>query len=210
MSETNVKLETSIRNSGFSTLLCSALGFVLLEAGTVRLGGKPIAHAIIVSIGAILACIIYRAIVPYYATAAMQSNKAVRDKHGKLPSSTNLICAALLVMFGYAGAMALSSGLMTIFAVFAGFAYIFPWSKIALCRTHIRISVALVTLAMGLGLLVADHLPHPLLFLVAVWMLWMAAVWAWLMNIFYRQREAKASRLAAPRHVEEPADAVQA
>lgn len=209
MNEMNLKLEASIRNSGFSAFLCSALGFVLLETWIIQIGGKPIVHTMIVSIGAILACIIYRTIVPSYAAAAMSSNEAVRDKLGKLRGSASLACAALLVLFGYAGAMALLSGWMTNFAVFAGCAYLFPWSKIALCRTHLRISAALVTIAMALGLLVADPLPHPLLLPVAIWMLWMTAVWAWLMNIFYRHRKSKASRSVVHRRVEEPTDAVQ-
>ena len=209
MNEMNLKLDTSIRNTGFSTFLCAALGFVLLEAWTIQIGGKPVAHALIVSIGVIFAWMIYRTIAPYYATAAMQSNDAARDKKGNLRSSASLACAALLVMFGCAGAAALSSGWMTIFAVFAGCAYLFPWSKIALCRTHILISAALVTAAMALGLLVAEQPPHPLLFPAAVWMLWMAAVWAWLMNIFHRHRKSKASKLAARCRVKERADAVQ-
>lgn len=208
MNQMNVKLETSIRNSGFSTFLCSALGFVLLEAWTIQLGGKPIAHAIVVSIGVLLAYIVYRTLLPYYTNAEVQPNEVTRA-HGKLLGTTNLACAALLLMFGYAGALALSSGSMTIFAVFVGGAYLFPWSKVSLCRTHIVVPAALITVAMGLGLVIADWLPHLLLFPVATWMLWMAAVWAWLMNIFYRHRRSKASKVVAHVGVNEPADAVQ-
>ena len=209
MKEVNVKFETSIRNSGFSAFLCSALGFVLLEVWIFRLGGKPTAHAFVVSVGAVFASIFYRTIVVYCAAVAVRSNEAPQDKQGNPRSFANVACAVLLVIFGYGGALALSSGSMTIFALFAICASIFPWSKFMLCRTYILIPAALITVAMVLGLLTMDQSPHPLLFPVAVWMLWMGAVSAWFLNIHFRHRKSKASRPVARQHDSEPEKAMQ-
>lgn len=209
MKEINAKLEMSIRNSAFSALLCSALGFILLEAWTLHLGGKPVAHVIIGSVGAIVASVIYRAISSRPAAAPLQRSAAVRVDFGRLPGIAHIASTALLVLFGYAGAVALSRGSMTGFAVFVTCASAFPWSTLALCRTWILIPAALVSVALILGLSTAEQLPHPLLFPMAVWMLWTGAISAWLMNIFFRQRKSKAPKLVAHQGQDQVADVAQ-
>lgn len=193
MEENKMKLETSIRNSGFSMLLCCVLGFVLLEAFIVHSGGKPFAHALVISVGALAAFVIHRALVPYYVTAPVLSNRTTVS--AKVVGIANMACWGLLVVFGYAGMVALSSGLITLFAIFAVCAGIIPWSKITPCRKYILPPMALIVAGTVLGMLTLDQIPHPIFFLLGVWMSWMVAVFSWLVNIFYRQRKSKASRL---------------
>ena len=209
MEKKEVMLETTIRDSGFSALLCCTLGFILLEIWIVRLGARPIGHILTLSIGTALAALAYRAIVPSYMAAALPAGSEVKPDNDKLPSLANLAGAALLVMFGYTGALALANGWMTLFAAFAGSACLFPWSRVGLCRTRILVPASLFVLATVCGMLAADQLPHPLLFPVAVWMLWVAAAGAWLRNIVYRRRKSKASRELAEHRLEEAADVVK-
>lgn len=194
MNEQDVKLETSIRDSGFRTLLCAVLGFILLEAWIVRLGGEPVAHTIVVFAGLVLAWLVYRAISRSGTSPATYPHG--NGKRDRLPGR-DACWAALLAVFGYAGAWVVSSGLLTLFAAFVACAYLFPWSKVPLCRTSILRSMGLIAAATVIGLLTANQLPDSFFFPVAVWMLWMAAICAWLTRIFYRHRKLKAARFIA-------------
>lgn len=176
MNDQHAVREASIRNSGFSALLCSTLGFVLLEACLIRLGAKPIAHVIVVSLGVMLASLACRILLP------------------RQPASPDCRWwnVALLVVFGDVGAVAFSSGSITLFGAFTASAYLIPWSKIALCRTSALVPVALVSTVMIAGLSRADQLPRTQSFLIAAWMLGLAAVVSWLSNIFYRKQRPEA------------------
>lgn len=199
MQDKQAKLDTSIRNSGFSMLLCCVLGFVLLEAFLVNSGGKPRAHAFVVLVGALAAFMVYRGLAPY--SAASVSARAF--------SIVNIACGALLLIFGYVGMAALASGSITLFALFAVCAGIIPWSSIALSRACILAPTALVAAGVVIGMLTVRQLPQPIFFLLAVWMSWMVGVFSWVMNISYRQRKSKAARLLAQRTEQEPAKALR-
>ena len=172
MNDQHATREASIRNSGFSALLCSTLGVVLLEAWVIRLGAKPIAHVIVVSLGVMFAGLACRTLLP------------------RQPASPDSRWwnAAILVVFGYAGAAAFSSDSMTLFGAFTAGACLLPWSKIALCRTSALLPLVLVSTAMAVGLSMADQSPGTPSFLIAVWMLGLAAVVSWLSNIFCRKQ----------------------
>lgn len=172
MNDRSAMLEASIRNSGFSALLCSTLGFALLEACLIRLGAKPIAHLIVVSVGLTLASLACRIVLPPQPAS---------------PDS-RWWNAAVLAVFGGVGAVAFTSDSITLFGAFTASACLLPWSKIALCRTRVLLPLLLVSTAMFVGLSTADQLPRTPSFLIAVWMLGLAAVVSWLSNIFYRKR----------------------
>lgn len=204
------KLDASISNTGIGAILCFVLGFVLLEARMVQLGSRPIAHAIVVSVGTLITYVLYRTIASYRTAAAVRSNDTWATGHVEQSSTVTAAGAALLLMFGYSGALLLSNGAMTLFAIFVTCACTAPWSKIALCRTSILLPATLVTLANLPGVLTTDPPPHPLHVPMAVWMLWMGAVCTWLMNIIYRRQQSQASRLLDHQTTEEPVDAMKA
>lgn len=194
MKNTAEKLDQLISNIGFGAILCFALGFVLLEIRMVQLGSKLLAHAIVVSVGMLVTCIVNRVIAPYHAAAATRSNDTWALRNVERSSIVAVACGALLLMCGYIGALVLSSGSMTLLAIFVTSACTLPWSKIPLCRTSLPVSAALITVANVLGVLTTDQPSHPLHLPMAVWMLWMGAVCAWLINIVYRRQRSRASK----------------
>lgn len=190
MNDTSAMREASIRNSGCSALLCSTLGFVLLEVWLIRLGAKPIAHVIVVSLGALLASLTCRTLLPRQPASVPGEDDRIRP-HNRWWNG------AVLVVLGYAGAAAFSSDSTTLFGAFTACACLFPWSKIALCRRRVLVPLVLVSTAMCVGLSTAERLPRTPFYLIAVWMLGLAAVISWLSNIYYRkQRPAPFSATA--------------
>ncbi len=210
MREKPTKLDTSIANTGFGAFLCYALGFVLLEIRVVQLEGKLIAHAVVVAIGTLLLFALHRAIVPYHVAAAVRSSDALADKDDRGSGIIRPASGVLLCMFGYVGALVLSSGSMTLFAIFVTSACTLPWLTIPLCRTSILVPAALITVANVLGMLTTDQPRHPLHIPLAVWMLWMGATGIWLINIFNRRQKSRESRLLAEKSNEEPTEAMRA
>lgn len=205
MKDSVVVLETSIRNSGFSALLCSTLGFAMLEAWILRLGIRPTVHMVAISVGAVFATVIYRTVLPSCQTKEKCASQQTQFSPIRPTSADGAVCAALLVAFGYSSAVILSRGSMLIFAGFAACASLFPWSAFALCRTRISVSLTLVSLAAVIGMLMLDVLSAPFLPPLAVWMLWMAAVGAWVRNIILRRRHADACIPSVQRPVQDPA-----
>ncbi|MFC0254029.1 hypothetical protein [Massilia consociata] len=208
MDDKHAMLESSVRNSGFSTLLCSTLGFVLLEGWAIRNNAKPFTHAVIVALGSILAAIIYRVLLSPEATARTRMAVFSHSSRGSW-NHFNPASIVLLLTFGYAGAAALSSGSFLLVAAFTACASLFPWSRIPLCRTCILSPLALMTIATFLGILLTDQVPHLIYFLVAVWMLWIAAACSWLQSILRRRRRPESSVPVDQRGAEAPVSALR-
>ena len=183
------KLDRSIRDCGFGALLCYSFGLVLLEAWLIRLEAKPFAH-LLTACGALVAVIAYWGLLRRYRAASQRAFAASGD------STLAFGGVALLAGFGYAGALALASGVITLFAAFAVAACSLPWSRIPLCRTHILPPCALVIGTALLALPRLDQLPHPLLLPLAIWILWLASCGAWLRNVFCKWQGAAARRFA--------------
>jgi hypothetical protein len=204
MTEHEEKLDRSIRNSGFGALLCFSLGLVLLEAWLIRLDARPGAHLLTAG-GAVVAALAYRALAGRYRAARQRSFDHIGDGRGIRPGALALALpgVALLIAFGYAGALALASGVVTLFGAFAIVACSFPWSRVGLCRTRILLPSALVIGTALLALPRLDQLPHPLLLPLSVWMLWLTASGAWIRNAYCKWRRPAASGFAVASHLHE-------
>lgn len=177
------KRGASIRDSGFGAWLCFLLGLVLLESWFIRMEARATVHLVTAPSGSAIAALAYRALTRRYRAAAGDAPASGRGGRGWAPAGL-----ALLLAFGYGGALALRSGMVTLFGAFAVLACTLPWSRIKLCRRHILLPTALVIGSLVLALPRLDRLPHPLLLPLSVWMLWLAAVSAWLRNLYYRRR----------------------
>jgi len=181
MQDEHARLAASIRDSGFSALLCVTLGCVLLEAWFVALGARPLGHVVLVSVASILAGSAWRFLVLPHARAGVRPS-------GPPKRAARLVGAILLAGFGYAGALAFLSGSMSLFASFPACAFLLPWSRSTLCREHIALPLGCVAGACFAGLVTAPHLPPSWQFPVAVWMCWLAAALAWVAQLCYRRR----------------------
>jgi hypothetical protein len=195
--------DKTMRNAGFSVLMCTTIGFLVLEKCLIRLDAGPVAHITGMVIGTTLVILIYRGIGSYWFIPATCPPLFNRTENASLFSASHLTSALLLIIIGYLGAKALGSGWATASGLYVIFLLLFPWSKVALCRRSLAASWSLISLSVIAGLLTAGRQPHPLLLMSAVWMLWLAAAWTWLRLILLRKRKSKAS--GTPHLVEDTA-----
>ncbi|MGJ7915263.1 hypothetical protein ACI48D_07260 [Massilia sp. LXY-6] len=202
MKKGNAALDSSIRNTSFAAFLFITLGFLLLEACTFRFGGKPVAHITNALIGISISALIWRRVIPYWAVATKNTSVSVRAKNGSLPRAADVASGILLAGMGYLGADALLSEWVTPVWAFTSCLYLFPWSGIPLCRSGLLVPCSMIALGAAAHLCWAAHLPHPISFLLAVWVLWTMAACCWLRLIFLRQKKLKTAQPAP----QDPAD----
>jgi hypothetical protein len=185
--------DKTIRNAGFSVLMCTTVGFLVLEKCLIRLGASPVAHITGMVIGTTLVILIYRGIGSYWLIPATYPPLCNRTENASLLSNSHLTSALLLISIGYFGAKTLSSGWATASGLYVIFLLLFPWSRVALCRRSLAASWSLISLSVIAGLLTAGRQPHPLLLSIGAWMLWFAAAGTWLRLILLKKRKSKAS-----------------
>jgi hypothetical protein len=207
MKNGNVTREASTLNAGFTAFLCAALGSLLLEFCIFQLRGKPAAYATSTLIGMAFSCVTWHRAAPSWAIAAKYSRGTANQQDSRPLRTANLISGLLLAGIGYLGACALVSGWVTPFSAFAICLYLFPWSRIPLCRSGPLVPCAMIAVGAVAHLSGAARLPHPIMLLAAVWMLWVAAGFSWLRLIFLKQKKLKASA-AAPRDPAEDPEGV--
>lgn len=175
--------DVPIWNSGCAALMCTVFTALLLETCSLRLGAGP---------GLSLAC----ALVFLAQAAAIQ--RSMRSYRPGGPTSgarrfkrADFACALLLATLGYAGSAWLRTGWALAAALFATLLCVLPWSRIALCRTRLPVSSAL-TLPGGTALLcTAKPVPAPLLLLIPAWVLWAAAIGAWLRLVRLKRHKSR-------------------
>jgi hypothetical protein len=195
--------DKTMRNAGFSALVCTTFGFLMLETCLIRLAARPVVHLTGMVIGTTLVVLIYRGMIGYWRVLAASTLETNRAEDESLFSTSHLTSALLLVGIGYLGAKTLGSGWATASGLYVIFLLLFPWSKVPLCRRSVAASWSVISLAVIAALLTAGQQPHPLLLSIVVWILWIAAAWTWLRLILLRKRKSKAS--GAPHLVEDTA-----
>ncbi|KGF80636.1 hypothetical protein IA69_17715 [Massilia sp. JS1662] len=189
MRPTDASLDAVARNTGFSALVCTSLGLLLLEACFVQAAAKPSTHVIIAVVGATLAALMYRRIAIYLGMGPGHSLPQQGGIDAALLRLSQLGSAVLLMIVGYVGAKVFATGSATTSGLFTLCLLFFPWSRVAFCRMHLPASWLMIILGMVAGLLTAARLPHPLVLGVAIWMLWISAASAWMRFIFIRRNK---------------------
>jgi len=177
-------------NTGFSALLCTALGFLLLETCIVQLKGKPLVHVIgtLMAIG--LGAGILLRIAPYRPTSFLPTG--MLGQRTAPPSGIAMMSSGLLLAAtGYAGAVVPGSGWATDSVIFAACVYLVPWSRIPLCRRGFAVPLCIVMLAALAVLVARGPLPHPVSLLISAWLLWVTAIFTWAMLFIVRQRQPR-------------------
>jgi hypothetical protein len=119
-------------NIGFSGLLCTGLGFLLLEKCSIEMGARPIVHITSTVVCALIAGATFRG-AALQRPAASPAVENGPQKRGLPASAGNIVSAMLLACIGYAGAVALKGGWATNAAVLAVCLHLIPWSRIPLC-----------------------------------------------------------------------------
>ena len=145
----------------------------------------------------------------YWAVATSHAPATVSAKDSKLPRASNVASGILLAGLGYLGAQALLSGWVTPVCAFSSCLLLFPWMRIPLCRSGLLVPCAIIALGAAAPLYSARYLPHPISFLIAVWMLWTTAMLSWLRLIFLRQQKLKTSQPAPQHPAQHPEDVVR-
>lgn len=183
--------DVPIWNSGCAALMCSVFAALLLETCNLRLGARP---------GLQLACAL---LFLAQAAAILRSMRAYRPG-GPLGSAghstrrierADLAAALTLAALGCAGSAWLRTGWALAAALFATLLCVLPWSRIPLCRTRLPLAGS-ITLLGGAALLCTEKpVPAALPLLIPAWILWMAAIGAWLRLV--RLKRHKSRTLAA-------------
>lgn len=191
-----------VRNAGFSALLCISFGLILLVGSLLLVRAKPAAFIASGLVGATAILLMNRRIANHWRAGIALERGVRKDTVGKLRSPSFLLALLFLASTGYIGAIAAGTGWATPFVPYVMFLFLFPWSRIALCRTSPATSLSVLCAGLIAGLVTTERLPHPLLTGVTVWMLWTAAVLAWLRLILIDRQQLRAAR-AVGRHAAE-------
>lgn len=197
--------DLQIRSVGFSALLCISSGLILLLATLLLVRAKPAAFIASGLVGATALVLMYRRNAKHWRAAL---ERGVREDAGrKLRSRSVFLALSFLASTGYVGAIAAGTGWATPFLPYMMFLSLFPWSRIALCRTSPATSLQVLCAGLIAGLVTTERLPHPLFTVVTVWMLWTAAVLAWLRLILIERQQLRATRAVGRQATERPQSA---
>lgn len=174
-----------IWNSGCAALMCSVFAALLLETFNVRLGARPALY---------LACAL---VFLAQAAAILRSMHAYRpggpaSATGRGAMRAGLGAALALAALGYAGSAWLRTGWALAAALFATLLCFAPWTRIPLCRTRPSFAAAMTALGGAALLCTEKPAPAPLLLLIPAWILWMAAIAAWLRLIRLKRHKSRA------------------
>lgn len=182
-----------MRNVGFSALVCISFGLILLSGSLFLVRAKPAAFVTSGLVGATAIVLMSRRIARYWRADVALEHGVSEDAIGKLRSPSFLLALLFLAGTGYIGAIAAGTGWATPFIPYVMFLFLFPWSRIAFCRTSPATALSRLCAGLIAGLVTAERLPHPLLGGVTVWMLWTTAVLAWLRLILSDRQRLRAA-----------------
>jgi hypothetical protein len=186
MKTKDASLYISAWNTGFSTLVCTTLGLLLLEACFLRIGAKPTAHIFTVLVGTTFTTLIYRRIAGYRPTGQQRLRWTETGGYQRLISTSHLMSAALFIGVGYLGPTVFALGWVTPSALYIICLFLFPWSSMRFFRRSLPASWAMVSFGAIAGLLTERQNLQPLLLGMSIWMLWLSATFAWLRLIFIK------------------------
>lgn len=188
-----------ICNVGFSALLCILFGLILVLGSLSLVQAKPIAFLASGLVGAITTVLIYRRIAGHWQAGVAFECGIRKDAVGKLRRPSFLLALLFLGSTGYIGAIVAGTGWATPVILYALFLFLFPWYRVAICKTSPALSLSVLSAGLITGLVTTDWLPHLLLIGVTVWILWTAALLAWLTLIFLDRQQLRATS-AVSRH----------
>lgn len=183
--------DVPIWNSGCAALMCSVFAALLLETCNLRLGARPGLHVACALVFLVQAAAILRGVRAYRPGGPLGN----AGRGAMRIDRTDLAAALALAALGYAGSAWLRTGWALAAALFATLLCVLPWSRIPLCRTRLPLA-GTMTLLGGAALLCTEKpVPAPLPLLIPAWIVWMAAIGAWLRLV--RLKRHKSRRLAA-------------
>lgn len=185
-------LKIQARNIGFSGIQCTTLGLFLLEACLAQLGARPVAHLASVVVGTAIMSSFYRHIKAYEPKPMTYIAAANQEKGSRLLNISDLLSALFLISFGYMGALIAGGQWATPSALYAICLFLFPWSKIALCRKHLPASWLVMNVGVASGSIAEGLLPHPIALGISAWVFWTAATGAWFRLIFLKREKSSA------------------
>jgi hypothetical protein len=191
-------------NIGFSGLLCTGLGFLLLEKCSIEMGARPIVQITSTVVCALIAGATFRG-AALQRPAASPTVENGPQKRGLPASAGNIVSAMLLACIGYAGAVALKGGWATNAAVLAVCLHLIPWSRIPLCSAGFLVPWGILMLSAAATMVTWGTLLAPLSLVAGAWFLWMASLCAWMMLIFLRKQRLKVLQSAPATPPQEPA-----
>lgn len=186
---TDGSLTIQARNIGFSGFQCTTLGFFLLENCLIQLCAKPLAHITSVVVATAIVSFIYRHIKAYVSKPTTCVGESSQERGNRPWNLSNLISAVLLISIGYMGALAVESQWTTPSALYAICLFVFPWSKVALCRRNLPASWLVMNIGTACGFIAEAPLPNPIFLGISVWLFWMAALGAWIRLIFLKREK---------------------
>lgn len=172
--------DLQICNIGFSALVCISFGMILLIGILFIAESNPFSSLTCAAVGATAIVLMYRRIAVHWRMVSAHERAVLVEVIGESGYPPHLRASLFLAGLGYLGAIAAGSGWITVFIPYVLLTFLFPWSRIALCRRSLAAPVSLLCAGMTVGLAVTDRLPHPLVLGAIVWMLWTSAVFAWL------------------------------
>lgn len=196
-----------VRSVGFSALLCISFGLILLFCCLFLARAKPAAFFASGIVGVTAIVLMYRRIAKHWRAGIALERGVSEGTAGNLRRPSFLLAILFLAGTGYVGAQAAGTGWATPFIPYLMFLFLFPWSRIPLCRTSLATSLAMPCAGLIAGLVTTARLPHPLALAITVWMLWTAAVFAWLRLILIDRQQLRASRAAGRHTTEKPGNA---
>lgn len=205
---TEGSLKIQARNIGFSGFQCITLGFLLLETCLIQLGAKPIAHLTSAVAAAAIASFIYRRIRAYEPKSTTYAAVANQEKGSRILNVSDLLSALLLISVGYIGAFVIGSQWSTPSALYAICLFLFPWSKIPLCRKNVPASWLVMNVGVASGFVTEGALPHPLFLGISAWVFWIAATGAWFRLIFLGREKSHTAQKKDHAAVEDPPEAM--
>lgn len=179
MKNRNAKREASVRNSAYTAFLCAVLGSLLLELCIFQLHGKPPAYVTSIVIGLVLSATTWRRAAPYWIVFAEHARGARIQKDSKSLYATDFVSGLVLAGLGYLGASLALSGWFTPVSAFAVCLFFFPWSRVSLFYHGMLLPTVVIGLGAAVPMFATAQLPHPIMLLPKVWVLWLTSILAW-------------------------------
>lgn len=188
--------ELKVHSVGYSALLCISFGLLLLLGSLFLAEARPTAFFASGLVGATAIVLMYRRIASQWRPDTAPDRGIRGAMIGSLSNMPFLLTAIFLAGTGYIGAKAAGTAWATPFIPYVLFVFLFPWCRIALCRTKLATSLTMLCAGLIAGLVTTDPLPKPFVLAIAAWILWLTAVLGWLRLILIDRQQLRAKRAA--------------
>jgi hypothetical protein len=198
MQSNGATIDARIRNAGYTALVCTVTGYLLIEAFISRQEARPSAYMISTGIGMAAFALVWRvAEFHRFAHATGDSRNPSRELR-RLGATGFLLSSFVLAGIGYLGVDVLGGGWASSISLFAVCIYLFPWSWVPLYRTGILIPSSLIIAGAVARLCRGLQLPHPIILAFASWVFWAIATASLLRLVTLKKRKTKASPSTHP------------